>query len=200
MIQEPKVDSCRPSARRGERQRENRPALRIVRTVKRRTPTFYCREHAAQGKIRFSRFGRKYFGSKNLRPRGNQFRGLVRILVKKPAFQWVLRWVLDKANPAKRYEKVTTNYWLCLFVRDTHFRGRKFVPGADYRLLAGRRSDARLFQRCAPAGGTLRCRSKANSVRQPSGISGRDLHSRRQRTRCDQPQSRARDGTNRFAA
>src|SRR5437667_12864694 len=48
----------------------------------RRTPTFYCREHATG--IRFSRISRKYFGNKNLRPSGNQFRGLLRFLIKKP--------------------------------------------------------------------------------------------------------------------
>jgi len=48
----------------------------------RRTPTFYCREHTTG--IRFSRISRKYFGNKNLRPSGNQFRGLLRFLIKKP--------------------------------------------------------------------------------------------------------------------
>ena len=48
----------------------------------RRTPTFYCREHTTG--IRFSRISRKYFGNKNLRPSGNQFRDLLRFLIKKP--------------------------------------------------------------------------------------------------------------------
>src|SRR5881397_498306 len=76
------IDSCRPSAQRGERQMENPPAHKIVRTVMRRTPTFYCREHTTG--IRFSRISRKYFGNKNLRPSGNQFRDLLRFLIKKP--------------------------------------------------------------------------------------------------------------------
>src|SRR5947209_4617276 len=37
-----------------------------------------------QGEIRFSRISRKYFGNKNLRSSGNQFRGLLRFLIKKP--------------------------------------------------------------------------------------------------------------------
>ena len=51
----------------------------------RRTPTSYCRQHApTQGEIRFSRISRKYFGNKNLCSSGNQFRGLLRFLIKKP--------------------------------------------------------------------------------------------------------------------
>jgi len=37
-----------------------------------------------QGEIHFSRISRKYFGNKNLRSSGNQFRGLLRFLIKKP--------------------------------------------------------------------------------------------------------------------
>jgi hypothetical protein len=50
----------------------------------RRTPTFYCGHMSpTQGKIRFSRISRKYFGNKNLRSGGNQFTGLLRFLIKK---------------------------------------------------------------------------------------------------------------------
>jgi hypothetical protein len=31
--------------------------------------------------------------------------------------------MLDEANPAKGYEIVTNNYWLCFFVRGPDFRG-----------------------------------------------------------------------------
>src|SRR5438874_12382296 len=51
----------------------------------RRTPTFYFRQHApTQGEVRFSRTAVNISATKILRSSGNQFRGLLRFLIKKP--------------------------------------------------------------------------------------------------------------------
>jgi hypothetical protein len=175
MIQEPKVDSCRPSARRGERQRENPPALRIVRTVKRRTPTFYCREHTTG--IRFSGIRRKYFGNKNLRPSGNQFKGLLRILIKKPCFSVGFHAGCSMRRIRRKwYEKVINNDWLCFLVRGFDLCARRIIARTHHRLLAGRRPVAGMFQRRAAPRRALRSRSETNSFWQPRLIPGCGLH------------------------